>query len=192
MGRMDDRIVSDELVYAGTVVRLHKVGLKVSARQGGGAIVSRDLVEMVDAAVIVPVCPDGRLVLVRNERFAVGEELLEFPAGKIDGDEDPAACAERELQEETGYTAKRLVPLGGFFTSPGAISEYIHAFLATGLTAGPQKLEAYENIRTELVDPRRLGEMIAAGELHDAKSIAAYALWRLRSVGGEAGIDGHP
>ena len=145
-----------------------------------GEVVPRDLIEIDNAAVIVPVLGDGSVVLIRNERFAVGEELLEFPAGKLDGDEAPATCAARELTEETGYTAARLEQLGGFYTCPGAATEYIHAFGATELTGGEQSLEAHERIEVEIVSQQRLREMIVSGELRDAKSIAAWALWQLR------------
>jgi len=70
--------------------------------------------------------------------------------------------------------------LGGFYSCPGALTEYLHVFLATDLTEGPQQLEEYERIRPEVVPAGRVDEMIASGELHDAKSIAAWALGRAR------------
>jgi ADP-ribose pyrophosphatase len=173
---MEARIVSDELVYAGSICRVRKVGLQAD----DGRVIPRDLIEVANAAVVVPVLGDGGLVLVRNQRFAVGEELLEFPAGKLEAGEDPPACARRELSEETGYLAGRLLPLGGFYTCPGAVTEFIHAFLASDLVPGRPDLRGEERIRVVTVAPERLGEMIRTGELHDAKSIAAWTLWRLR------------
>ena len=143
-----------------------------------GAEVDRDLVELAEAAVIVPVLPDGSVGLIRNERFAVGEVLFELPAGKLDGEEPAESAAARELTEETGYVAGRMERLGGFYTSPGAITEYIHAFLATELEEGTQRLEASERITREPVRPERLAEMIRTGEVHDAKTIAAWSLWQ--------------
>ena len=172
---MKSRIVKDEVVYTGKICRVHKINLEMAP----GQVVDRDLVELSDAVVIVPVLADSSVVMIRNERFAVGQDLLEFPAGKIDGDEDPHACAARELAEETGYSAGSLIRLGGFYTSPGAITEYIHAFLATNLVEGEQNLEAHERINVEIVGYSQLVEMIRSGELHDAKSIAAWALWRV-------------
>ncbi len=172
---MNSEIVQDEVVYTGKICRVHKIGLRMDT----GEVVSRDLVEFDNAAVVVPVLADGSVVLIRNERFAVGEELYEFPAGKLDGDEDPADCAARELAEETGYTAGRMERLGGFYSCPGAVTEYIHAFAATELTAGVQSLEAHERIAVELVSPERIDDMIRTGLLHDAKSISAWAMWRL-------------
>ncbi|KKM21799.1 hypothetical protein LCGC14_1631810 [marine sediment metagenome] len=177
MGRMKSKVVSDEVVYTGRICRVHQVGLEMDT----GEVVPRDLVWFSDAVVVVPVLADGSVVLIRNERFAGGEELLELPAGKLDRqDEPPEAAAARELTEETGYTAAHLERLGGFYSCPGAVTEYLHVFCATELTAGEQALEGYERIRVQTVSEDRLREMIAEGELHDAKSIAAYALWRLR------------
>jgi ADP-ribose pyrophosphatase len=172
---MRSRIVQDEVIYTGKVCRVHKIGLKMDT----GDVVTRDLIEFGNAVVVVPVLADGSVVLIRNERFAVGENLYEFPAGKIDGDEAPEACAARELTEETGYTAGRLEKLGGFYSCPGAVTEYLHAFAATELTEGPQMLEEYERIEIELAGPGRIDDMIRSGELHDAKSISAWAMWRL-------------
>ena len=177
---MDSRFVSDEVAYDGAICRVRKVGLGMD----DGQIVPRELIEMADATVIVPVLPDESVVMIRNERFAVNEDLLEFPAGKLDSpDEPPAECAARELAEETGYSAGRIEPLGSFYSCPGLLTERLHAFGATDLTAGEQALEGYERIRVQVVPPGRVRELIRSGELHDAKSIAAWALWRLAEAG---------
>lgn len=173
---MKNEIVSDEVAYTGAICAVHKV----VQQNADGRRRQRDKVVMSDAAVIVPVLADGSVVLIRNERFTINEQLWEFPAGKIDGQEKPEACAARELIEETGYRAGKLVRLGGFYTCPGLATEYIHAFLATDLTAGPQELEGYEAIEVHKVPLARLREMMEGGTLHDAKSLAAFALWQLR------------
>ena len=173
---MDERIVSDELMYEGPICRVHRIGL----RADNGRVLPRDLIELAQATVIVPVLDDGALVLVANRRFAVGEVLLEFPAGKLDAGEGPDGCAARELVEETGYSAGRIERLGGFYTSPGAITEYVHAYLATGLSPGRQQLQDSEHIDVRTVGAADLERMVREGEIHDAKSIAAWALWRMR------------
>ncbi len=173
---MKQERVSDELLCEGRVCRFHRIGLRVDT----GEVVQRDLVEFPGAVVVVPVRGDGAVVFIRNQRFAVDEELLELPAGMLERDEDPAAAAARELTEETGYTAGRVERLGGFYSCPGATNEYLHVFLATELRDGRQSLEPHERIRLQVVPPGKVGGMIASGELHDAKSIAAWTLWRLR------------
>jgi ADP-ribose pyrophosphatase len=169
----------DELIYTGRVVEVHRLGL----RMADGQLVHRDLIHYRGAAVALPVLDDGRFVMIRNDRFAVDERLLELPAGMLEAGEDPAACAARELTEETGYAAGRIEPLGMFYTGPGTTDERMFAFLATELTDGPQALEAYEEITVELVGPEAARRMIRDGTLHDGKSIAALGMYWLREGG---------
>lgn len=147
----------------------------VSVEMPNGHIVVRDVVRHPGAAVIVPVLPDGRLVLTRVYRAACERWLLEFPAGTLDRGEAPETCAARELIEETGYKAATLTGLGWFFTCPGMADERMHAFVATGLTHVGQQLEEDENIIVEPRTPAEVAALIASGELRDAKSIVAYA-----------------
>lgn len=131
-------------------------------------------------ALAVPVTPEGKLVLVRQYRFAVAGRLLEFPAGTLEPDEDAAKTIERELEEETGYRAHRWHRLGEFFLAPGYSDEVIYAFLAEDLelldTAPAQ--DADEDIETVLMTPQELEEAILAGEPVDAKSISSFFLAR--------------
>jgi len=123
------------------------------------------------AAVILPILDDGRVLLIHNHRVAVGQELLELPAGTLDDCEDPAACAARELAEETGYRAGSLRPLTSFFTSPGILTERIHAFLATDLTPGATAHEAGEQIRPVTFTLADALQAIRDGRICDAKTI---------------------
>lgn len=172
---MSDRFEYDELVYDGAVAEVHHVGL----RMPDGEVVSRDLIHYAGAAVILPVLPDGRIVLIRNYRFAVEERLWELPAGMLEEGEPPEACAARELIEETGYTAGRIEKLGAFYTGPGTTDENMHSFLATDLTDGKQDLERYEDIAVEIVPDETVREMVCSGEIHDGKTIATLALYWL-------------
>jgi len=173
---MDERFAYDELVFAGSVAEVHKVGL----RTPDGTVVQRDLIRYGGAAVVLPVLPDGSIVMIRNYRFAVDERLLELPAGMIEDHEAPEACAVRELAEETGYAAARVEKLGQFYTSPGSTDELMHAYVATELTGGRQDLERYEQITTEAFWPQDVRRMILEGTIHDGKTIAALALYWMR------------
>lgn len=175
MSKQSERFVTDELVYRGRVAEVHKVGV----RMPDGRVVTRDFVHYGGAVIILPVLADGSIALIRNYRFAVEETLYELPAGMLEAGEDPAAGAARELTEETGYTAGRLVELGRFFTGPGTCDERMHAFLATDLTAGPQALEVYEQIEPEVRPAGEVRAMVRDGRIHDAKTIAALALYWL-------------
>ena len=170
---MSERFVHDELVYKGRVAEVHKVGV----RMPDGRVVQRDFIHYGGAVVILPVLPDGSIVLIRNYRFAVEETLWELAAGMLEAGEDPAAGAARELAEETGYSAGRIEALGRFYTGPGTCDERMHAFLATQLTAGGQDLEAYEQIEVEVHPEAEVRAMVADGRIHDAKTIVALALY---------------
>ena len=131
-------------------------------------------------AVAIPVTADGQLVLVRQYRFAVRGRLLEFPAGTVEPNEDPAQTVEREIQEETGYRAKEWKNLGQFFLAPGYSDETIYVYLARDLEKleTPPQQDADEDMETVLMTPSQLEDAIRAGEPVDAKSIACLVLAR--------------
>ena len=173
---MADRIETDELIYSGRVLELHKIGL----RMPDGRLLHRELIHYNGAAVILPVLDDGQIVLIHNYRFAAGGELWELPAGNLEKGEDPLDCARRELTEETGYTCRELQKLGAFFAAPGSSDEVLHSYLATGLTPGKQALETYEEITTEVFAPAKVKSMVASGEIRDAKTIATLGIYWAR------------
>jgi len=178
---MNERIVCDETVYTGYITEVHKIGL----RMADGEVVQRDFIHYSGAAVVLPLLGDGSIAMIRNYRFAVDEQLLELPAGLLEDGEPPEVCAARELTEETGYTAGKIEKLGRFFTGPGTTDEVMHAYLATELTDGPQKLETYEEIAVEVLPQRDIRRMVADGGIHDAKTIAALALYWLKTGSGD-------
>ncbi len=118
------------------------------------------------------------MVLIRNDRVAVGERIWELPAGTLEPGEAPEVSAGRELEEETGYRAGRITRLGAFYTSPGFIDERIHAYTAEELEPTAQALEDGEDIVVERVPVTEVLAMIDDGRLCDAKSIAAILMWR--------------
>ena len=128
-------------------------------------------------ALAVPLTDDGRLILLRQYRFAVMGRLLEFPAGTIEPNETPAETIRREIQEETGYAATTWLPIGTFALAPGYSDEFIYAFLATDLepveaVAGDED----EDLEVVLMTPDQFEKAIMAGEAVDAKSIASFFL----------------
>jgi ADP-ribose pyrophosphatase len=131
-------------------------------------------------ALAVPITPEGKLVLLRQYRFAVQGRLLEFPAGTIEANEDPFDTIKREIEEETGYRAHQWRKLGEFFLAPGYSDEVIYAFLAQDLDRleTPPHQDADEDIETVLMTPQELEQAILAGEPVDAKSIASFFLAR--------------
>lgn len=118
-----------------------------------------------------PTGEDPQILLLRQYRYAADGFLYEIPAGKLDGDEEPAACASRELLEETGCRAERLDKLTTIYTTPGFTDEVIHIFMATGLTHGDTSHEEHEFISLERFPLSRVLEMIERGEIVDAKTV---------------------
>jgi len=172
-------VESDQLVFAGKIAKVHKVML----RMDDGQVVSRELIRYPGAAVVLPVLDDGSIVLIRQYRFAVGGIIYELPAGMLDGDEDPAGCAVRELAEETGYVPGELIKLIEFYSAPGTSDEVLHAFLASKLKPGPQALEMHEQITLEIVSDARARQMVLSGEIRDGKTIATLSLYWLGGHG---------
>jgi 8-oxo-dGTP pyrophosphatase MutT (NUDIX family) len=160
--------VGSDVVYQGLIgtVRVERF------RHDDGDVVDREVIEHPGAAVMLPIDGD-RIWLVRQPREVVGEELLELPAGKLNGGE-VLDTAKRELREEIGKSAAQWQHLTTFYASPGFTNEEIHAFLATDLSDDP--LEAEEDERIEIVSQPldRLDEVI--GSCRDAKSLITL-LW---------------
>jgi ADP-ribose pyrophosphatase len=131
-------------------------------------------------ALVVPVTADGKLVLVKQYRFAVEGRILEFPAGTVEINEDPAETIKREIEEETGYRARSWKNLGKFPLAPGYSDEYIYAFLAQDLEKleKPPQQDDDEDIEVVLMSPEELEKAILAGVAIDAKSIASFFLAR--------------
>lgn len=166
MNSLEERKLSSEQVYSGKILslRVDKVILP-DGREG-----QREVVDYSGAVAIVPVTAEREVILVRQFRYAVGETLLEIPAGKIESGEEPVECARRELLEETGYRADKMEKLCTIFTTPGFTTEKIHIFLATELTCESQSLDEDEFIDVLTVPLDRAVEMILSGEICDAKS----------------------
>lgn len=153
---------------------------ELTLRTPSGDERTKPVVRHPGSVVIVPVLEQpGRspkVILVRNERHALGARLDELPAGGIDEGETAAEAAERELREETGYEATSLYELGGFHTSPGMTDEFMRAFVAVGLRQVGQDLEEDEALVVRVVPSGELLGGIDRGEIRDMKTIAATLL----------------
>jgi ADP-ribose pyrophosphatase len=156
-----------------------------SLRYASGRESDNTVVEHPGGVTLVALDGEDRLLLVRQHRHPVGRWLLELPAGTLDADESPETCAERELQEETGYRPNRIERLGGFYTAPGFCTEYLHVFLCTDLVES--RLQGDEDTihleRLPLADVLRL---IAMGEIEDSKTSAALLLYLRAAELGES------
>lgn len=166
--------ISSRRVYSG---RMINVDID-QVRFPNGSVGELEMVRHPGASAVVPFLSDPdsddpQILLIKQYRHAADGFIYEVPAGKLDNGEDPKACAERELREETGCTAERIEHLYTFFTTPGFTDEQIHAFMATGLKQGNTSHEKDEFLSLETVTLSRALELIEAGELKDAKSALA-------------------
>jgi len=125
------------------------------------------------AAAVVPFLNNEHIILLRQYRHAVGATIWEVPAGKLDGAENPEACIERELLEETGYSAKRIERTGMIYSTPGFSDERLYLFCAYDLSPGKKALEEHEVIETHKVPLSEALAMVDRGDICDAKSVAA-------------------
>lgn len=162
--RLDD----SETLYAGGRFRV----VRQTQTFGDGRQHVRDVVRHPGAVAILPLLDDGRVCLLRSFRAAVGEELIEIPAGTLEPGEAPQDTAARELAEETGYRAGRMDLLTTFYTSPGIMDERMYLYLATELAPGPQRLEPGESIESFLATWDEALALVRQGRVRDAKSIA--------------------
>ncbi|GAI27811.1 unnamed protein product, partial [marine sediment metagenome] len=125
-----EKTLSSQLVYEGRAVKLRVDTVKMPS----GRETTREIVEHSDCVAIIAIDASDNVLLVNQFRKPVEKELLEIPAGGIEPDEDPVAAVCREMQEETGYLPGKVERLGGFYSSPGYCTEYLHLYLATDLT----------------------------------------------------------
>ena len=164
--------ISSEQVFEGRVVRVRVDSLLLA----DGSQASREVVEHRPSVVVVPIDAEGNVALVRQYRHPAGQTLLEAPAGVVEGSESPDDCAQRELQEEVGYFSKDQRALGGFWMSPGYCTEFMYAYLARDLVPSRLQADDDEDIRVESLPLSRIPSLIRAGEIQDAKSIAALLM----------------
>jgi ADP-ribose pyrophosphatase len=136
-----------------------------------GSSRTREFVEHPGSVTILPLVDDQHVCLIENYRLAVGNALVELPAGTLEPGEDPLQAARRELAEETGYRAGSIQPLCAFYLSPGILQEQMHLYLATDLTPGPTQLDAGEQITSRVVPWSDAIRMTRDGSIQDAKTL---------------------
>jgi ADP-ribose pyrophosphatase len=172
---MDFRVVKKEKLYDGKVLNL--IVDQIEYQSGSRAI--REVAEHPGGAVAVAMFPDERVILIKQYRYPVGKFLYELPAGKLGPEEDPTLCAARELEEETGYIARKWRRLTAIYTSPGFCTEQLHIFLATDLSRsveGPKLEEGEQSLTVEIVPLSKAIDMIEHQEIVDGKTICGILL----------------
>lgn len=166
------RRLHSQRVYTGKVLSLDVD----EVQEPGGVQAVREVVRHSGSVAALAVHGDGSVVLVRQYRYAVDEQLWELPAGRLDPGESAEQGAARELEEEAGLAPERLEPLAVFYTTPGFCDETMHVFRATGLTAVPPRPESDERIEVRTCPLEEARAMIRRGEVREGKTLVALLL----------------
>ena len=171
------KLLKSKVLYTGKVFRLQRD----TVIEPGGVRAERDIIVHPGSVVVLPIFQDGRILLIRQYRHAVGGFLWELVAGRKEPNESPAVAARRELLEETGYAAKRLRKLLRVIPTPGFVHEWMWIFAAEKLTRGAAQPEEDEKITLRKFTMKQVDSMIERGTLRDAKSIVGL-LYYMRYV----------
>lgn len=166
---LSEKRIDSETVYKGVIVDVSMDRAELC----DGRIVRREVVYHPGGAAVIPIDDDGFCYCVRQYRYPMQKMMLEVPAGKLDKGEEHRICAERELSEETGLSAKELIYLGACCTSPGFSTEVLHIYLALGLTQGTSHTDDGEFLNVEKHHIDKLLDMVMTGQIDDGKTVIA-------------------
>lgn len=166
--------ISSRQVYSGRLLRVDQDHVLLP----NGSTTDLEMVRHPGASAVVPFVTDEDILLVRQFRYAAQGFILEVPAGTLQKGEPPDECARREVEEEAGYRAGRIVKIGSIYTTPGFTDEVIHLYVARDLTPVAQKLDADEVLTVERLPFKRAVDLIRMGEIVDSKTICALLMAR--------------
>jgi ADP-ribose pyrophosphatase len=171
--------VDGELVYEGHFLKVQCDRIALP----DGKITKREYIRHPGAVVILPLLPDGSVLLERQFRYPLNRVFIEFPAGKLDFGEDPLACAKRELREETGYTATDWQFVCTIHNAIAYSDEHLDLYFARGLMAGPSALDDGEFLETFSASMEQVLEWVRSGQITDVKTIIG-AFWLEKLLAG--------
>ena len=176
-----ERKIEGERLFEGKVLALDK---DIVALENGESAY-REVIRHKGAVCVIPLDCEEQVILVSQYRYAVGQTMIEIPAGKLDSiDEIPEEAARRELKEETGYTARRLLPLGIYYGSPAILDEKIYMFAALDLEEGETHLDEGEYVSCFKMPLQEAVQKVLAGEFPDGKTQSAVLrLYQMKQMG---------
>jgi ADP-ribose pyrophosphatase len=169
------KTLSSRIVFKGKVFSVRRDEII----EPSGVQATRDMIAHPGSVVVMPIQDDGKIVVIRQYRYAARQYLWELVAGRIDAGENPKQAAKRELIEETGLRAKNLRVFLEFWPSPGFLEEKMFVLLAEGVTQGVAEPEEDERIEAKAFTRAEIEKMLQNGEFHDGKSISSL-LYYLR------------
>lgn len=184
MSNLEEKQIGREEIFHG--VALHVVKDQVLLPNGNTSV--REISLHNGASAVIPILPDGRVIMERQYRYAHGRVMLEIPAGKLDSpNEPPLEAAKRELREETGASAEKITFLGKIASCPALLDEVIYLYMAEDISFGSRELDEDEFLDIELIPLCTLYDMVMGGEIDDAKTqIAIMKAWQIKNLDSSA------
>lgn len=164
---LTEKTLNSQEIYVGRIIKVRVDTVSLPDGQQS----TREVVEHAGAVAVVALDNDNNVILVRQYRKPVEQILMEIPAGTMGANEDPLECAQRELREETGYTADHWKKILSYFSAPGFTDEQLHLYMATGLHGGETDTDEDEFVETIQLPLREAYHLIFAGQIVDGKSI---------------------
>jgi ADP-ribose pyrophosphatase len=180
MSNLHEKTIDSKEIYRGKVISVSLDQVQLP----NGKEATREIVRHPGAVAVIAVTEDNKLVMVRQFRKPLEKTILEIPAGKLEKGEDPLHCANRELQEETGYTAKEMNHVVSFYTSPGFADEMLYIYEAIGLITGEAKPDDDEFVDLHTLTLEEAFKSIRNGEIVDAKTVFAVYYWQNQQLKG--------
>ena len=164
---MKIKIKSSKIIFKGKLIELHvsKVLFPNNYLSSTEKIIHKG------AAAIIPILDAKHIILIRQFRPAIGKFIYEIPAGTLGKNENPIKCAKRELIEETGYSAKKITKVAGFYTAPGYSTEFLHLFRAEGLSLNGIQSEPDELINVKIIPVKNIPALLYSGKIVDGKTL---------------------
>lgn len=187
-GKQDDHLIEQRVSSQELLKGNFLHAFRDTVRLPDGKQATREYVVHPGAVAVVPVLPDGRVVLERQFRYPMGRVMIEFPAGKLDPGEDVLTCARRELREETGYTATEWARAGVLHPVISYSTEFIEIWFARGLSQGQARLDQGEFLEIFTATPAELLEWCRNGQVTDSKTLVG-AMWLKNVLAGEWNLD---
>ncbi|WP_042458076.1 NUDIX hydrolase [Neobacillus dielmonensis] len=180
MNKLEEKTINSEEIFTGKVISLHVQEVELP----NGNYSKREIIKHPGAVAILAVTDDNKILMVEQFRKALERTIVEIPAGKLEQGEDPAECARRELEEETGYECKSLERITSFYTSPGFADEIVHVFLARGLSKKENAagLDEDEFVNLEEISLEEALRYVEQQKIYDAKTIYAVQYLQLQKA----------
>ncbi|MBO0960859.1 NUDIX hydrolase [Neobacillus sp. MM2021_6] len=180
MTKLEEKTLHSEEIFSGKIISLHLQDVELP----NGKQAKREIIKHPGAVAILAITDDNKVVMVEQYRKALERIIVEIPAGKLEKGEEPALCARRELEEETGYECESLELLTSFYTSPGFADEIVHVYLAKGLTKkeNAAALDEDEFVNLEELTLEEAEQYVKEQKIYDAKTIFAVQYLQLQEA----------